>query len=307
MTQNTTHSTRGGWRQEEIDLLFSAVHQAAQTDRSLRDVFADVGAQLSRRPNSIRNFYYARVREEPELALRKSSFRTFTEAEVRTLLRNVLIGRGQGESVRACVTRLADGDRAGMLRYQNKYRSTLRGRPELIHEVMEELANEGLPCANPYASRGGESESAELLEQTQQRLSRTGDPALLKLLEGINALLDMALAQPKAVEAPDFGASALPCAGMNDDAFNRALLERDRLSARNDLLRIALDDEQNKLEALCAACGTLIEPIRDFLAQSELTRAQRLGEFCQTLALQLPAIEQSCALCSQSSSEKPVS
>lgn len=60
MTQ-TTHP-RGGWQQEEIDLLFSAVKEAAENGRPLRDVFSEVGGQLSRKPNSIRNFYYARVR-----------------------------------------------------------------------------------------------------------------------------------------------------------------------------------------------------------------------------------------------------
>ena len=54
MTQ-TTHP-RGGWQQEEIDLLFSAVKEAAENGRPLRDVFSEVGGQLSRKPNSIRNF-----------------------------------------------------------------------------------------------------------------------------------------------------------------------------------------------------------------------------------------------------------
>lgn len=194
MTQNTTHSTRGGWRQEEIDLLFSAVHQAAQTDRSLRDVFADVGAQLSRRPNSIRNFYYARVREEPELALRKSSFRTFTEAEVRTLLRNVLIGRGQGESVRACVTRLADGDRAGMLRYQNKYRSILKNRPELLMEVAEELRTEGLPCPENAAACRRYERSAKASSLAQRLEGHLTDPCVRAMVENLLTLLARAKA-----------------------------------------------------------------------------------------------------------------
>ena len=143
MTQ-TTHP-RGGWQQEEIDLLFSAVKEAAENGRPLRDVFSEVGGQLSRKPNSIRNFYYARVREVPELAAKQAPLRTFTAEELHGLLRDVLMGRGQGESVRACVTRLAGGDRAGMLRYQNKYRSILKNRPEMLMEVAQELRAEGLP------------------------------------------------------------------------------------------------------------------------------------------------------------------
>ena len=82
MTQATTNHPRGGWQKDEIDLLFSAVKEAAQGGKPLRDVFADVGDQLSRKPNSIRNFYYARVRETPELAPRQTPFRAFTEEEL---------------------------------------------------------------------------------------------------------------------------------------------------------------------------------------------------------------------------------
>ena len=94
MTQTPSTHPRGGWQQDEIDLLFSSVKEAADNGRPLRDVFADVGERLSRKPNSIRNFYYARVREMPELAARQTPFRAFTQEEVNALLRDVLIGRG---------------------------------------------------------------------------------------------------------------------------------------------------------------------------------------------------------------------
>lgn len=74
MTQTPSTHPRGGWQQDEIDLLFSSVKEAANSGRPLRDVFADVGERLSRKPNSIRNFYYARVREMPELAAGKRRF-----------------------------------------------------------------------------------------------------------------------------------------------------------------------------------------------------------------------------------------
>ena len=283
-------ATRAGWREEETQLLWRQVRAASEQGAPLREVFESVAAQLGRKPNSIRNYYYAQLKERDEPALKRAlPFETFTDGEVRTLVRTVLQKKGEGMSVRACVTEMAGGDKSLMLRYQNKYRSTLRARPELIREVMEELESEGLPCADPYTARGAESAPGELLEQTRQRLSRTGDPALLKLLEGLNALLDLALAPPKANAAQ---AATPPYAGISDDAFNRALLERDRLSARNDLLRIALDDEQGKHETLCSACSTLVKTLRDFLSQSELMRAQQLGDFCHSLELELPMFEQ---------------
>jgi len=146
MTQTTTVHPRGGWQQDEIDMLFHAVRDAAQEGKPLRNVFADVGEQLNRKPNSIRNYYYAKVKETPELAPGKISFRAFSEEELHALLRDVLIARGKGESVRACVTRRAGGDRSAMLRYQNKYRSILKNKPEMLEEIGIELCQEGLPC-----------------------------------------------------------------------------------------------------------------------------------------------------------------
>ena len=138
MTRISTHHPRSGWQKDEIDLLFDSVRMSDEEGRSLRDVFTDVGRQLQRKPNSIRNYYYAKLREMPELTPKQAPFRAFSVQEVHELLRQVLMGRGSGESVRACVTRLADGDRSRMLRDQNKYRSILKNKPDMLLSVAEE-------------------------------------------------------------------------------------------------------------------------------------------------------------------------
>ena len=236
MTQTITHSSRSGWQREEIDLLFQAVQEAEQSQKPLRDVFAEVGVKLSRKPNSIRNFYYARVREEPERAQRKTSFRTFTDEEVHELLRNVLIGRGQGESVRACVTRLAGGDRAGMLRYQNKYRSILKNRPEMLMEVAEELRIEGLPCpANAAACRRYER-SAKCSEVANRLEEHMTDPCVRAMAENLLSLLERQ-------EVPT-GMDSVPYA-----KWAETQREADRLRVEVDLLKMALEDERSANQA----------------------------------------------------------
>lgn len=276
---HTPRAMRTGWREEETQLLWNQVRQASQQGAPLREVFESVAAALGRKPNSIRNYYYAQLKEknEPELK-RAMPFETFSDDEVRALVRTILQKKGEGMSVRACVTEMAGGDKALMLRYQNKYRSTLRARPELIREVMEELEREGVACADPYASRGGE---AALMEQASQRVRRMGEPALFKMLEGMNVLIDMAMKNEENTAPVRHDA----------DTLNHALLERDRLSARVDLLRIALDDEQKKHEALYAAGAAVARAARDFLSLGDLARAQQLGAFCQTLELHLPELE----------------
>ena len=229
MTCNSLPRThpRGGWQQAEIDLLFSAVQSASDSGKPLRDVFNEVGAQLSRKPNSIRNFYYARVRDTPELSARQSSFHAFTQEEVHQLLRDVLIGRGQGESVRACVTRLAGGDRAGMLRYQNKYRSILKNKPEMLMEVAEELRMEGLPCPeNAAACRRYERavkapETLRKLEPCMQNIH------VRSMVENLLSLLETQ-AQP---EPPQ-------------PKWAELQRENDRLKVEVDLLKMALEDER---------------------------------------------------------------
>lgn len=218
--------SKGGWQQQEIDLLFSSVSEAAETGRPLRDVFADVGVQLDRKPNSIRNFYYARLRETPGLAAKQAAFRSFTQQEVRELLRHVLMGRGEGKSVRSCVTELADGDRAGMLRYQNKYRSILKNKPELLMEVAQELRMEGLPCPENVASCR-RYERAPRPDAAAERLTpHLADPAVRGMVENLLALLERASS-----------AGMVPYQKWAD-----ARREADRLKVENDLLKMALED-----------------------------------------------------------------
>ena len=224
MTQTTTHP-RGGWQQQECDLLFAAVQEAARTGKPLRDVFADVGAQLNRRPNSIRNFYYARVREMPELSARHTPFRSFTAEEVHQLLRQVLIGRGQGESVRACVTQLAGGDRAGMLRYQNKYRSILKNKPEMLMEVAEELRAEGLPCPQNVAACRRYERTARAQEVLGSLEDHMGEPAVRAMVENLLSLL-------KTQQEPS-------------RKWEEIQRENDRLKVEVDLLKMALEDARD--------------------------------------------------------------
>ncbi len=238
MTQ-TTHHWRSGWQQDEIDLLFESVAKASNDGQPLRDVFSVVGEKLSRKPNSIRNFYYAKVREVPTLAPRQSPFRAFEEEELMMLLKEVLLGRGRGESVRACVMRLADGDRSGMLRYQNKYRSILKNKPELLLSIAEELKAQGLPCPqNVLACRQyGQSVSSTKMPNTStlQTPLATLEPFLQdeSVLSLVNSLAKILTNQ----HANDLMQDVVPY-----QKWAQARREADRLRVEVDLLRIALED-----------------------------------------------------------------
>lgn len=183
----TMRPSRTGWRQEEEDLLWKEIRAAADSGAPLRQVFERMGQALGRKPNSVRNYYYMQLRDRAGDEFKRAQpFETFTEDEVHDLLRQVLMARGKGKSVRACVMDLSHGDRALMLRYQNKYRSILRKKPDLIAGVRRELEEEGLPCpaALPIAAalpqqdpdvQGILHHLAALLNRAEENAAPVGD------------------------------------------------------------------------------------------------------------------------------------
>ena len=270
MEQALHRSSRTGWRDEESDTLFSAVREASRQGTPLRSVFEQVASSLGRKPNSIRNYYYAQLRQRPETGLNRAApFQTFTEEEVRELLRTVLIARGQGISVRACVMRMAGGDRGLMLRYQNKYRSILKNRPHLLSEVAEELRQEGIAVPeNPDSSRQQDVplRTAAQLNRAQQLAQALGDPAVQQMLEGLNTLLQRALAfrgRDKTVEL-------------------------DRLQITYDLARMRWEDEQNRLHE---AVNDMLNACREFLGLTMDRRQEGLNDFSGLLAIKISDLE----------------
>ena len=267
----------GGWQKSEIDALQRRIDEAAKTGESLRSVFDQLGQELGRKPNSIRNFYYAQVRSQGEGSMgRALPFETFSQDEVEQLIKSVLTARAQGMSVRACVRKLADGDRTLMLRYQNKYRSTVRTRPELVARVMAQLAEEGVAYVSPYTADALPQDDA--LPRLHHQAERSGDPQLAQLFSSLDHLLALALAPREPVPAQD------------SDAQRKA----DRLSAQLDMLRIVLDDEQTKSAALRAETENMVTLVREYIALPGADRLSHAEQFCRQAAERLSAVE--CAL-----------
>ncbi len=263
---------RGGWRAEEVDHLWQQVHVANDQGEPLRTVFERVGMELGRKPNSIRNFYYAQLKERqaPELQ-RALPFATFSEDEVRQLLRSVLAERAKGLSVRACVHQLAGGDKTLMLRYQNKYRSTIKSRPSLVREVIGDMEAAGEPYINPLVATNRRQQDPEpLYREAAETIQRIGDPALMQMLDGMNQLLQMALGRTQRDRTQ----------------------ELDRMTVRHDLARIALDDARREMEQLRTRCLALLTTIKEYLGMPEADRAEQSGMFCEKLGAHMASLEE---------------
>ena len=242
------HAGKPGWQDAETARLFAAVKDANAAGTPLRSVFESLSGDLGRKPNSIRNYYYACLRQQPEASRRAPAFLPFTPEETHELLRQVLIARGKGLSVRASVMALSQGSHSRMLRYQNKYRTILKTRPEMIAQVCEELRQEGLPCPDVTpapAVRLDHADAAFCDPEDTAAARLMAEPCVHHMLEGLKELLRRAA---RAEASPD---EAL------QQKFHDLQRMLDRQQVQFDLQRIAwekdFDDCAGHLQAVIAA------------------------------------------------------
>lgn len=252
--EQTAHMSRNGWTQEETDLLWNEIRSALDAGTSLRGVFDRTGQALGRKPNSVRNYYYMQMREKGgEEMKRAAPFDTFSDEEIHDLLRKVLLGRGSGRSVRACVMEMSGGDRSRMLRYQNKYRAILRKKPDLIEQVCRELKQEGLPC-----------------------------PDVTVTISPLPAGDDAAAAPPCQAD-PDVQAILRALSSLSRRA-SAPTPENDRLRVQRDLLLIQVEDLQ-------LAAKDLLRDCKDFLGSEAEERQRQLPVFCDLLSNHVAKLE----------------
>ena len=135
---------------------------------------------------------------------------------------------------------------------------------------MERLNEQGRAYVSPYA---GEESPAELT-RLKTRAQESGDAHIGQLFESLDYLLARAMTRPEG----------------NADAQRKA----DRLGARCDMLRIALDDEHKRFERLQSEAGGMISLIKEYVALPEDARQTGLNAFCEQAAQSLSRVE--CAM-----------
>ena len=252
--EQTVKRSRAGWQEEETARLLSAVRDAGASGQPLRSVFEQLSQDLGRKPNSIRNYYYACLRRRPDAGgLRAAPFIAFTPEETRRLLRQVLIARGQGMSVRSCVMAMADGDHSLMLRYQNKYRTLLKHQPALIAQVCDELRAEGLPCPEPPRADIAVPAFCDTDDPAAARLM--AEPCVSAMLEGLKELMHRAARNQQAED------------------LQRTV---DRMQVQQDLRRIAWEKDFTEATGHLTALMALL---REFLALPLDSQALQLDAF----------------------------
>jgi len=181
---------RAGWSDAESSLLWETADEAQQQGLPLKAVFESIAEKTGRRPNSIRNYYYAEVRRRKGDGDVTARFVPFTDDEVEWLLIEVLKGRAEGMSVRACLQKLAKGDHSLTLRYQNKYRAVLKNRPDYVKKLVERLNREGIMCTTPEVNHRARESAADAAKKLTESAYRSGDAEIVRACETLTALID---------------------------------------------------------------------------------------------------------------------
>ncbi|MBR0508143.1 MAG: hypothetical protein IJJ86_05995 [Clostridia bacterium] len=139
--------THTGWTAQEDAALAFAAAEARRQRQPLKTAFDAIALETNRRPNSVRNHYYTQLKPNEKTG---PVFLPFSEEETDRLLETVLLALSNGQSVRACTLAMANGDTRRMLRFQNKYRSLLKSRPERVRSMRAKLVSEGHAVPDPF-------------------------------------------------------------------------------------------------------------------------------------------------------------
>ena len=284
-----------GWKEEEDALLFEEVKRAREEGRPLKSVFDAVAKKTGRKPNSIRNYYYVRVRDQELAGIylgsatgHSTAFVPFTEDEVREMLRVILAEQARGVSVRACTLNMGGNDNKAMLRFQNKYRSVIKNNPKLVHEVIDELRAEGVEAFDPYMDkpvkalgrprRSRRTNIVDLLSETVSRLEQVEGVDVASFFENISALALSANRGAAAIkrleEAEGEGSTNVP--GLI--AENRELREL----ASGQLKELKLQKE--RFSALLSLFRQLMDVNRSFLGLTSVVKVSSLGTYIRELS-----------------------
>ena len=138
-----------GYTEEEAKSLVEFIKEGKKKGKTLTYLFETYGAKRGRAKGSVRNYYYALMKNEKKderivklldgSTLTVEKIREFTPAETDEALRSILAEKSKGLSVRRAIFNLANGDDKLMLRLQNKYRNTLKKEPRYLAQLAMEM------------------------------------------------------------------------------------------------------------------------------------------------------------------------
>ena len=138
-----------GYTEEEAKELVNYIQKGKTEGKTLTYLFACYGLERGRAKGSVRNYYYALMKNEKQderivkllngTQLSVEKIREFTPEETEQTIRSILAEKSKGLSVRKAIFNLSQGDDKKMLRLQNKYRNTLKKEPHIIERIAKDM------------------------------------------------------------------------------------------------------------------------------------------------------------------------
>ena len=139
------------WTDEEVVRLFRFIEDGKKQNNNLSGMFCLYAKLTNRKPNSVRNYYYAELNELENNKERREKLgidislhqkveqKEFTEDETENLVLEILRLTSKGISVRKACMQLAGGDIDKMVRLQNKFRSVVVKNKPLYDKCLSTL------------------------------------------------------------------------------------------------------------------------------------------------------------------------
>ena len=189
-----------GYTEDEAKKLVEYISDGRKEGKTLSGLFASYAQKTGRAKGSVRNYYYALLRSTGDSRvkemlsgkdLKAEKILPFSEEETDKILKEILVQKSKGISVRKAVLKLAGGDDKLMLRYQNKYRNVAMKQPERIEKLMRECGlngGDGMRRRIEEEINGLYDKLASSLKEENRRLT-----AMIKRLTDENALLRLQL------------------------------------------------------------------------------------------------------------------
>ncbi|MDR1619611.1 MAG: hypothetical protein LBS18_02950 [Clostridiales bacterium] len=295
--------THMGWSREEDSLLLDAVRAARKDGAPLKAAFDRTAKETGRKPNSIRNYYYTRVKQsgEPDALLpHNPAFVPFQDTEIRALLKTVLGAQARGMSVRACTLNMGDGDNRAMLRYQNKYRSLLKSSPQTVKSVVEEMRKSGEPTIDPYekagavcrAKRPSKLAAGNLLEAVADAVNRLDSVERLNVSAFFESLGALAAAASKGAKAQQ------QLEAMAEYKDMLLLLEDNQeQKAQISAQHKELIAQRERFNTLLRYFRQLIDVNREFLGMTSVAKVSSLSSYIRELSRNLEDCEKCVTTC----------
>ncbi len=256
---------RTGWKDEEKLMLWDEVKKAQKIGAPLKRVFETVASKTGRKPNSVRNYYYMKVKETGEIEQKPSSFTPFSKEEIYTLLKTLLSAGARGESIRGASLRLADGDKTLMLRYQNKYRSLIKNGRPLVEKVMADMDENNEKYFNPYEAQkpsAAAGKESKYIPESVVKALMACDVDVKSFFKGLAKIAGLAVVRVRA-----------------EEEIGRLMLQSESIKKENAALHSRLKTEIEKSHKAASLFEQIMSLKTKTIETKDLENFSALGEW----------------------------